>query len=688
MYEANLKFGLPIISLLRLEIAAHEFGVTRSPAETLRRVLRLAGVAGFAACMHANNIDAQALSEDDFLSDVPVIISASRLTQPTAEAPSATTIIDREMIRASGFREIADLLRLAPGFYVAHANGNQPVVSYHGFTGEFSPRLQVLLDGRSIYLPIFGSVEWADLPIAIDDIERIEVVRGPNAASYGANAFSGAINIMTRHPSTQKGAYAEANVGNHDIRDGTFRYSSNIANTAYRATLGYRNDDGFKQRVDDMTSRFLNIRGDTQLSLTDDLDFQLGALNSRRERGFEGCPQLVDCPRAQHIDAFFTQLRWKRAVSATEEVMAHFNYDFRNVGETGFSGPVPQFTAPPRVFNISNPITIRRYEAEVQHTFAPREGWRVVWGTGARIDQATAPLLFGRNDAIDSKVFRIFGHGEYRPGPHWLFSGGAMVEKNNIVGSTFSPRVAVNFVPWENHTLRASFSSATRTPTLYEQFSNLHFDLGAIQLQPTQSSGGLDAERIRSAELGYLGQFLEQRLNVDFRVYSERLSQLVETFQRPFPGAINRITVDFANVNRARVHGIETQVDFRPNRETRLVFNYGRTLVSSNDPRLEKLSPENMISALLIRQLPWQFSASAGYYQYSARNVSSLQPFGPPTSIPLSRRLDLRLSKGFRLGSVEGDVSLVFQNLLTPYQDFRSENLYDKRVWTNLQVKF
>ena len=136
------------------------------------------------------------VTELDFLGEMPVVLSVSRLRQPASEAPSSTTVIDRETIRASGFLEIADLFRLVPGFYVGRVNGNHPVVSYHGLTGEYSPRLQVLIDGRSVYSQLFGGAEWSDLALSIDDIERIEIVRGPNAASFGSNAFFGVINII------------------------------------------------------------------------------------------------------------------------------------------------------------------------------------------------------------------------------------------------------------------------------------------------------------------------------------------------------------------------------------------------------------------------------------------------------------------------------------------------------------
>ena len=127
------------------------------------------------------------LSEQEFLAELPVVLTASRLAQPQAEAPAAVTIIDRQMIDASGARNLSEVFRLVPGFQVEFENGHRHVVGYHGLADEFSRRLQVLIDGRSVYRPSFGGVSWSDLPIALDDIERIEVIRGPNAVTYGAN---------------------------------------------------------------------------------------------------------------------------------------------------------------------------------------------------------------------------------------------------------------------------------------------------------------------------------------------------------------------------------------------------------------------------------------------------------------------------------------------------------------------
>src|SRR4030067_3386984 len=134
-------------------------------------------------------------SEKDYLQEFPVVLSASRLSQPISETPHAMTVIDRDMIVASGARNIADVFKLVPSMYVGYENGHTPIVSYRGITDGYARRMQVLVDGRSIYLPIFGQVDWAELPVDIGDIDRIEVVRGPCAASPGSSSVRGVLNF-------------------------------------------------------------------------------------------------------------------------------------------------------------------------------------------------------------------------------------------------------------------------------------------------------------------------------------------------------------------------------------------------------------------------------------------------------------------------------------------------------------
>ena len=138
-------------------------------------------------------------SEEDIFGDIPVSYTATRLSQSVHDSPVSVTIIDKDMIEAYDPHELIDVLRLVPGFQVVHPSGFRASTSYHGLGGEFSARMQVQIDGRSVYSPILGHVEWTELPIEPEDIERIEVIRGPNAASYGANSFTAIVNIITHH---------------------------------------------------------------------------------------------------------------------------------------------------------------------------------------------------------------------------------------------------------------------------------------------------------------------------------------------------------------------------------------------------------------------------------------------------------------------------------------------------------
>lgn len=178
----------------------------------------------------ANLDDTMALlgSEELYIGELPVVISATRLKQPLNESPVSTSIIDQQMIRASGAQTIPDLLRLVPGFTVGYLSGNYPVATYHGQSERYSRRLQVLIDGRSVYLPTLSGISWSDLVITVDDIERIEVTRGPNASSYGNNAFQAVVSITTKHASTDQGTYVKTTVGAHETADGFYRFSGAV----------------------------------------------------------------------------------------------------------------------------------------------------------------------------------------------------------------------------------------------------------------------------------------------------------------------------------------------------------------------------------------------------------------------------------------------------------------------------
>eukprot|EP01041_Mallomonas_annulata_P030770 gene30770-52973_t len=176
------------------------------------------------ACVMAraqNGSSASAVSERDFLGEVPVVLSVSRLAQPLDEAPGAVTILDRPFIRMSGARDVADLLRMVPGFQTTTSfESDAPLASYHGRSDDWANRIQVLVDGRSVYSGhLQGSAGLGLQTLALDDIARIEVLRGSNSAAYGARAFLGVVNIVSRDVRETVGSSFSLATGDNGVAD-------------------------------------------------------------------------------------------------------------------------------------------------------------------------------------------------------------------------------------------------------------------------------------------------------------------------------------------------------------------------------------------------------------------------------------------------------------------------------------
>ena len=245
--------------------------------------------------------------EEAFFTDIPIVMSATRLPQPLLTSPVSTTVITREMIEASGFNEIADVFRLVPGFQVAHATGGHFVVAYHGQEFTLASRLEVLVDGRSVYGNILSSVQWNTLGVELEDIERIEIVRGPNAPVFGANAMVATINIITRQPYAEHGTWLDATAGSLQTRELLFRHAGAIGEMDYRFGIGWERDEGFEMDPDHGAdfddSRLTNLSWRAVWSPTarDDLDIQLGLVTGQNAT-------------SSRSDAFFGA-RWTRRAS-------------------------------------------------------------------------------------------------------------------------------------------------------------------------------------------------------------------------------------------------------------------------------------------------------------------------------------------------------------------------------------
>ncbi|MGB8337590.1 MAG: TonB-dependent receptor [Burkholderiales bacterium] len=624
------------------------------------------------------------LTEQDFLVDMPVVLGASRLPQSQHDAPGPVTVIDRDTIAASGFTTVPDVLRLVPGMYVGYFKGHTPIAALHGLAAEQSGRMQVLIDGRSVYSSLNGSVAWADIPLLLDDIECIEVLRGPNSAVFGSNAFMGVINIITREPATTPTA-AKLDVGDDGQRRLTGRYAGKGGAWNYRLSAGYKADDGIKNVFDDYNQKFLDLRADYQPTNLDALQFGAGYSNSKRERGFVDDP--IDQPHTEFIHSYYADAKWRRIIAADKELTVQLYHS-----NDGLNGKVTTLPVAGQSIVVDTPYDWQRTDIETQYIFSPANDWRVVAGGGMRSDSVRSQLYLGRGKGETNNNLRLFAHTEWHANSRLNVNAGAMLEDTSYVGREFSPRIALNYRLALDHGLRVSFSRATRTPNIYEEKGDVHFNFSPTPLQYVLAQGGLSSEVITSREIGYIGHFREQGLTLDLRAYRDELKNLIGTFDRQPPDPFAGAKTDH-NSEKASICGYEVGLRYRPDSIHDLMAAYASTRISAESiithevaEFTQRAMPDNVINLLARRKFGQQWQGSLGYYQMSKTDQK-----GDGEMVPLMRRLDMRMA--YHFGAIQnvarrGQVALVLQNLLDSYQDFKRDNVASRRAYLSVNLEW
>jgi iron complex outermembrane receptor protein len=641
------------------------------------------------------------VSETDFLDDVPVVLSASRLSQPVNEAPASVTVIDQDMIRASGFRDIPDLMRLVPGFVVSYTRDNSWAVGYHGVADSFSRRFQVLVDGRSIYNPAYGSVNWSDLPLVLDDIERIEVVRGPNAATYGANAFFAVINIITKTAAQTPGAFASLQYGEQDMAGATLRYGGSKDKLDYRLTLSSQSRNRFEKNVSDngvpeaiyaaTQNTIVNARAEYRLSETDELSAQFGLTRGDWQAGSLQHPEE---PTQQNVGAQFVQVKFRRAFDADNEWMlqAYYSRDelasphttplcFDKVKKqpTTCPGGVPM---PPQFIDTGLDIaagvdvlqTRANLEFQMNRRLAP--DWRLSLGAQLQAESATSVRYFNTTDPLDGMLERTFFNLEWRVRPDLLLQGGAMLEHHYVTGIDLSPRVAANYTFAPNQTVRFNVSQAYRSPTLFEQHGNLAYSTTTGQLLTQVFAPALTRlgpERILSREIGYIGRLPTWGLQWDVKVFRDTVYDTLDTSGKPSR---------FINQGSFQLQGSDLQLGWQPTHDLRVNAQFSRVYIQATagvDTDIPKSAPRNLFSMLVDYELGDGWQLSTGVYRSGRTKYLSA---GDTTQA--YTRWDARLAKRWKWQGREVEAALVGQDLGSSYSEFRNTNVFSQRVYGSL----
>jgi len=664
------------------------------------------------------------MAEDEaiYFSDLPVVASVSRLPQRLADAPTAVTVIDRDIIKASGARDLNDIFRLVPGFQT-YPNTTEPArVSYHGMgEGEYGARVQVLIDGRSMYSPLFGGgVNWATLPVALDDIERIEVVRGSNAVSYGSNAFLGVINIITVDPALTRGISVSTSYGNQNVRDYNFRVGGKVGEVGdFRFTFKQQNDDGLTNRydwVDSYFSRLFDLRADFSLSDRDSLQVSLGQAEGVSQVGrlgstisIPGLPPINSDPiRDLKQKDIYAQLLWRRVFSPGSDLQVRYSY-VEDRSSDAFSVGLPGLNY---VFDQSGDEGIR-HEIEIQHSLKLAQFTRLSWGASWRDDGIRSKWALPGQGMVHRDASRLFGNLEWKPVRWFTGNVGMAGENDSLAGFHVSPRLSGNFHLNSENTLRLGASRAYRSGSTVDYLGNAKVIVNnAILENVFQGNRNLSSERLDTIEVGYLGDWRDWRASLDVRLFSEKIYDRLFRIDLGTGNTVPDTTLPDATVPIQNVHiyGVEYQFKWQPFDNTRLLVNQafarikadylasalglsGSTLADPGDAQkidyfTEHSMPRRSTSLLLMQKLPFGLDFSiAGYWQ-------DMMKWSTNTVSTKYHRYDARLGYPFRFSGLRGELALTVQSLNGTHSEYKSSadhpdgRLVERRQWVSLRLDF
>ena len=564
--------------------------------------------------------DEDYFAEDDFFGDSPIVLTVSRMHKPLAESPASVTVIDRQMIRDSGARELSEIFRMVPGFFVGHnfSNGNKPVVVYQGLGEQFYKQFQVLVDGRSVFIPSYGGVPWSRLPLLLEDIERVEVTRGPNAVTYGANAFLATINIITRHAAEDSGfavSYLNDLNNSNKTQDLYVRMGNQIGDLDWRITAGRESNSGSNLYHDSYVNEKLNFRTDFLTAYNQFWTIQAGIVQSTINLGDGSFDDLI---RDEDSSNSYQNIKWEMAEDhlTTSMLLSHSRFVVEDAFETTplntpFAGaltflesnglitlPLPDFTGIVDFDRITD-----RVDFEIFQNRKINDMFTINYGLSLRKDEVTSFYFFHDNETHTIDTNRVLSSLEWKPIDDITIDLGVILEKTNFTEQESSHRLTL-IKKQNNHHIRLVTSTAKRNPVLWELFGFTQFDIdvpGGIILKLFVWDGNeqLKPENIQSTEIGVFSNYLDKQLTTDIKLFSYTISDQYKIDRNPPPASAIPVfyfpdTVR-SQVNEAKteVNGLELSVNFSPAHKTYRVYGgLSKTSVKSNDLEKTNSYPE------------------------------------------------------------------------------------------------
>ena len=596
------------------------------------------------------------------------IVSVSKTEQKLSQAASAVFVITQEDIRRSGALNIPDLLRMVPGLDVAQIDSNTWAISARGFNARFANELFVMVDGRSVYTETFGGVYWDVLNLPLEDIERIEVIRGPGGSVWGANAVNGVINIVTKKSSETHGVSVVSGGGNVTQGSGTVQFGGHLgASSDFRAYTQYFNNDHFSSPAgqdggDGWHLLQGGFRTDSSLSPKDTLKLE-GDLYASREgqptNTFPSVTSPATVPLQLQVDLSggFLQGVWNRQISPRSDTTLQVSYN--------------QYERDDQLREARN-----TFDVTFQHHLRVGAMHDVVWGAEVRDSQSnTDGNLFISFVPAErhTHLFGVFAQDEIAVVPdRFTITVGTKVEYNTYTAINVMPTARAAWTPTVNQALWVAVSDAVRSP------SDIDESLRASAASFTEPNGTqaivsvvgnprIDDESLIAYELGYR-KIIHSRLSLDFAAYYNDYGHQ-ETVEPAAPFSVDSpppthliVPFIFKNWMHGETHGFELAASWKVTNWWTLNPGYAFETIhmhlapqsqdTSSQAGAEGSSPDHSAQLRSHVALPHGFS-----WDTSAYFVDRLTDPQIPSYTRLDSELSWRFAEKARLG-------IVGQNLL------------------------
>jgi iron complex outermembrane receptor protein len=577
------------------------------------------------------------------------------------ESAAAIYVITQDDIRRFGITTIPDALRMVPGLDVAQINSHEWAVSARGFDNEFANKLLVLVDGRSVYGTGYGGVVWDAQDMPMEDIDRIEVIRGPGASLWGANAVNGVINIITKSAKETQGTLVSVTGGTYDQPTTTVRYGGQLATNLFFRVYGKVSNGGglVTSTGQDAPDRTLNVQGGARL------DWEPSDENKFTLQGDMYRDRLVENQEIPSLSPPYSLNFNEVNYDSGGNVLGRWTHDFSETSSFTVQAYYDRFTEE----QAGAAETANTVDFDAQHRFALGTRNDITWGLGYRDVQADfrSSFFVGWNPPTShDELLSSFVQDEISLLPDRLkLTLGSKFEHNNYTGFEFEPNARLSWTPTEHQTVWAAISRAVRTPA----WSDLHFNANLDVIPPmppvsplpvlisAHGNPNLDDEELIAYELGYRVE-VTKHVSLDVAGFYNDYRDLIAptglttgVFAGSTPPYAQVVSID-ENAGSAHTYGVEISARWDVTDRWHLTANYSRlnTQFGFSSSYLQA-GPENQFQILSSLDLPYHFELNGAVY-YVDQTVAQ---YGiGQMSIPSYVRFDLGVvwhpTKNWELG--------------------------------------